>query len=112
VSVTTGSGCQWTAVSDRSWMSITSGGSGTGNGAVQVSLAPNTGEDRRTGTLSIAGHSVAVQEDGLGACTVDVSPGSAAVGAAPATGSFAISTAGHCQWTAVSTAPWARASIP
>ena len=70
VSVTTASHCTWTAVSDRGWMSITSGASGTGNGTVNVSLSPNPSETTRTGTLTIAGQTVAVQEEGLGACTV------------------------------------------
>ena len=40
VNVTTASQCAWTAVSDRGWMSITSGSNGTGNGVVNVSLTP------------------------------------------------------------------------
>ena len=36
VTVTAASHCAWTAASDRAWMSITSGASGTGGGVVNV----------------------------------------------------------------------------
>ena len=36
VNVTTAGHCTWSAVSDRTWISITSGASGTGNGVVNV----------------------------------------------------------------------------
>ena len=41
--VTTGAGCNWTAVSNDSWIQVTSGGSGTGNGTVGYSVDANSG---------------------------------------------------------------------
>jgi len=55
VSVTTQTGCAWTAVSNTSWITITSGSSGTGNGTVEYSVPRNTTDSNRTGTLTIAG---------------------------------------------------------
>jgi hypothetical protein len=55
VSVTTQSGCAWTAVSNASWITVTSGASGTGNGTVAFTVAANTTGADRTGTLTIAG---------------------------------------------------------
>jgi all-beta uncharacterized protein/BACON domain-containing protein len=55
VSVTTQSGCTWTAVSNASWITITSGSSGTGNDAVNFTVAANTTGNDRNGTLTIAG---------------------------------------------------------
>jgi hypothetical protein len=87
-------------------MSITSGASGTGSGMVNVNLTPNPSETTRTGTLTIAGQTVAVQEEGLGACTVEISPSSASFNKDSANGSFAVTAAAHCQWSATSSASW------
>src|SRR5437773_704606 len=42
VGVTAGSGCAWSVSNPNAWITITSGGSGTGNGAVSYTLAANT----------------------------------------------------------------------
>ncbi len=59
VNVITGSGCAWTAVSNVYWVTITSGSSGSGTGAVVYSVAANGGS-ARTGTLTIAGQTVQI----------------------------------------------------
>jgi hypothetical protein len=61
VAVTTQSGCDWTAVSKASWITVTTGSSGSGSGTVTFSVAANTGGDR-TGTLTIAGLTFTVTE--------------------------------------------------
>ncbi len=62
VSVTTQSECDWTATSnDTSWITVTSGVSGTGNGTVDYSVAANTGTSR-TGTMTIAGRTFTVNQ--------------------------------------------------
>ena len=106
VNVTTASHCTWTAISDRGWMSITSGSNGTGTGVVSVSLTPNPSEAARTGTLAIAGQSVAVREEGLGACTIELSPSSASFNKDAANGSFVVAAPAHCQWSATSNSAW------
>jgi hypothetical protein len=62
ISVTTQSGCAWTAARAASWMSITSGGSGTGSGTVAYSVAANTTESSRTAASTIAGLSFTVTQ--------------------------------------------------
>jgi hypothetical protein len=47
-------GCDWTALSNAPWITINSGGSGSGNGTVDYSVAPNAGITPRIGTMSIA----------------------------------------------------------
>jgi hypothetical protein len=106
VNVTAASHCTWTAVSDRGWMTITSGSNGSGNGVVNVSLTANTTEAVRTGTLTIAGQAVAVREDGREACTIAISPSSASFGQDNATGSFAVTAPAHCEWAATSHSGW------
>jgi YD repeat-containing protein len=65
VSVTASSGCSWSAGSIESWITITSGGSGNGNGTVNYSLIPNTSISYRTGTMTIAGKSFLVNQAGV-----------------------------------------------
>jgi V8-like Glu-specific endopeptidase len=55
VNVTTQSGCPWTTTSNASWITITSGSSGNGNGAVTYTVEENTGTSNRIGTMTIAG---------------------------------------------------------
>jgi hypothetical protein len=87
-------------------MSITSGANGTGNGVVNVNLTANPSETARGGTLTIAGQSVSVQEEGLGACTIELSPSSASFNKDRATGNFAVAAPAHCQWSATSNSVW------
>jgi hypothetical protein len=54
VSVTAGAGCGWTAASDASWLTITSGSSGSGNGTVNYSVAANSGS-QRSGVITVSG---------------------------------------------------------
>ena len=61
VDVTTGAGCAWTAVSNVSWIAITSGSNGSGNGTVGYSVAANGGGSR-TGGLTIAGLTLTVTQ--------------------------------------------------
>ncbi len=62
VAVTVASGCSWTATRSGSWMTITSGASGTGNGTVRYRVATNTGSSSRTGTLTVAGQPVIITQ--------------------------------------------------
>ena len=61
VNVTTAAGCAWTASSNATWIVITGGASGTGNGTVTFAVATST-TGARTGTLTIAGQTATVQQ--------------------------------------------------
>jgi hypothetical protein len=105
VTVAAASQCTWTATSDRGWMSV-AGASGSGGGTVNVTVTPNSTIGVRTGTLTVAGQAVSVRQDGLEPCTLDISPSTASFTKDSATGSFAVSAPGHCQWSATSGAAW------
>jgi hypothetical protein len=63
VNVTAPAGCGWTATSNASWLTITGGASGSGNGTVMYSVAVYIGHPKkRTGTLTIAGRTFTVQQ--------------------------------------------------
>ncbi len=76
VSVTAASGAKWWAASsDPSWVNITSGSSGNGDGTVTYSVAPNPGA-ARTGTLIIAGHTFIInQQDASSALPISLEVG-------------------------------------
>ncbi len=65
VSVTAGTGCGWTSVSNAAWISITSGATGSGSGTVSYSISTNSGSDARTGSLTIAGQTVQINQLGV-----------------------------------------------
>jgi hypothetical protein len=65
ITVTTQTGCVWTAVSQDSWIVVTSGGTGTGNGSVHLTIAPNVVFAGRAGTVVIGGKVVTVIQEGV-----------------------------------------------
>jgi hypothetical protein len=100
VGVTSGTGCTWTAVSNvPSWVTITSGGSGSGNGTVNYSVAANTGQ-QRTGTLTLGGQTFTVTQSAAPE-TISTpslsgpSGGGIPVGTYPYTASGSVSNFGH-----------------
>jgi all-beta uncharacterized protein/BACON domain-containing protein len=66
VAVTTAGTCPWTATSNVPWITIVSGGSGTGNGVVTYAVATNLTGASRTGTLTIAGLIYSVPQGRMG----------------------------------------------
>ena len=65
VSVTSPDDCNWTATSDDDWITVTSGDSGNGSGTVVYSVAANPDASSRTGTITIAGETFTVTQDGI-----------------------------------------------
>ena len=102
VAVSTAAGCPWGATSHASFITITAGVSGSGNGTVTLSVARNTG-GARTGTATIGGQTFMVNQ----ACPALISPTSRAVGAGVYTQqTVVVTTIGGCTWTATSHASW------
>ncbi len=63
IAVTTGPSCPWTATTTSSFITILSGGSGTGSGSVFIAIPDNPGQPR-TGTVTIAGQTFTVNQAG------------------------------------------------
>jgi hypothetical protein len=106
VSVTTTSGCNWTATSnDPSFITITGGAGGTGNGTVNYAIAANTTAIPRSGTLSIAGQPFIVSQDGIN-CSFSLSSNSQNYNASGGPGSVNVTATTGCAWTAASNASW------
>jgi YVTN family beta-propeller protein len=65
VNVITQAGCGWTASSDStSWLTVTAGSAGTGNGTVSFAVTANPGTASRTGHLTIGGQTFTVTQAG------------------------------------------------
>ena len=100
--VTAPTGCAWTGVSNNtSWLTVTSGASGSGGGSVGFSAAANASTTQRSGTLTIGGQTLTVTQAGA-ACTYAINPTSQSVVAAGGTGSTTVTTLAGCAWTGVS----------
>ncbi len=98
--------CTWTASSNQSW-TIVSPTSGTGNGTVSVTAAPNTSTSTLTGSISVANQLITVTEIGVTGCVYTVSPLSVAFPGNGGTSLLTITTSfPTCSWTATSAAPW------
>jgi len=106
VEVRTTAGCAWTASSSASWIGVASGGSGSGNGAVRLAVAANTGP-ARTGTVTIAGQFFSVEQAAAPApCAYTIAPTLRSVGARADEVTVEVRTAAGCAWTASSNASW------
>lgn len=105
VSVSAASGCNWTAISNASWITVTSGNSGSGNGSVTYSVSANSSTNSRSGTLTVAGQTVTITQAGI-SCSYTVSPASQSFGAAGGSGTVSVSTSSGCTWTASTNVSW------
>jgi hypothetical protein len=64
ISVIADNGCAWTAASADSFITVTSGASGTANGTVSYAISANANANTRTGTITIAGQPFTVTQLG------------------------------------------------
>jgi len=106
LSVTAGTGCTWTAVSNNtSWITVTGGASGAGNGTVTYSVIANGSTSQRSGSLTVAGQNIGVTQSGT-TCSFTVTPTTQSIGSGggPATATVTPNV-NTCQWTATSNAP-------
>lgn len=110
VSVLASAGCNWTAASNVSWIVISSGSSGSGNGTVEYSVACTALlGGSRMGTLTIAGQTFTVDQalQLLGPpCPVTFTPSGQSFSAGAGTSSFSVSADCTCLWSATSNANW------
>ncbi len=99
------SDCNWTATSsDPSWISITSGFSGPGNGTVYYSVQAKNDSGSRYGSITIGGNSHSITQTG---CTYSLNDYSNFFGATGGSSSFnVLTTHSGCTWTASGNRSW------
>jgi hypothetical protein len=108
VTVNAPAGCSWNATAGASWITISGGASASGPGSVAYSLSPNTGTDQRSAPLTIAGQTLTVRQQGrtTATCSYTLSHDRQDFGPGSGSGSFIVSTAADCSWSATSDSPW------
>jgi hypothetical protein len=106
------SSCAWTAASSASFITITSGTSGSGNGSVNYSIAANTGATR-AGSIQIGTAIVNFAQSGALApvgCTVTLSATTAKINSSGGSVNIDVTAASTCGWTAASNSSFLTAS--
>jgi hypothetical protein len=107
--------CPWTAVSNSDFLAVVTGAAGTGSGTVGYTVSPNAAgtpklnPPSRTGTLTVAGRTFTIAQEGTLACTYVVTPTSISAANTGGTYSAAVSATNpntDCSWTAVSHDSW------
>jgi hypothetical protein len=101
-SVTTGTGCVWSAASQDAWITF-SQPSGSGSAQVQFTVAANNGPPRSQ-SLTIAGRTIGVNQSSP--CSWAFAPPSHEFGPGGGLGNVLVFVTGGCNWTAVSTVDW------
>lgn len=97
--------CRWTATSnDPDWLTITSGGSGTGDDTIKLEADPNNHTSARTGTISIAGSLLTVDQPA--GCSAEVTPLEASYPGDGGTGNLEVTAPDGCGWTITSGIYW------
>ncbi|HXR77418.1 MAG TPA: SBBP repeat-containing protein [Bryobacteraceae bacterium] len=110
VNVITQAGCHWIAVPGVSWLAVSSGSSGMGNGTVQLMAEPNSGIER-SGVVSIAGNSYTVVQPV--ACQVTLSANSQRFEADGGSDQFSAFTSPECALpAAVTSQQWIHVKSP
>jgi hypothetical protein len=102
--------CQWSATSSALWVAVTSGGQGSGNGAVGYSLERNRDVNGRTATITVADRTFTVTQAGdppalvcdYSVTPVEFTPCMSVSYSMTAT----VTTQPGCTWTAEPDAAW------
>jgi hypothetical protein len=102
--------CAWTGASGDAWIGITGTAGGTGSGPLSYTVASQTATTRRTGTLTVAGTTVTIDQAAAAPpppCSFTVAPTALTVPLLGATGrEIQVTTRSDCTWTAVSNDNW------
>ncbi len=88
-----------------SWITITSGSTGTGNGTVNYTVAANAGTSQRTGTITVNGQVHTITQSGTSPCTYSMSTNSNNIGQGTGSTNFFMNAPSGCAWSAVSDSP-------
>jgi uncharacterized protein (TIGR03437 family) len=98
------SGCQRAVSSNVSWITISFGQEGTGNGTAGYTVQPNATPSQRIGSISVAGQTFIVTQSSV--CLYTLTPGQTTVPVNGGTGMFTVTTTAGCAWAAQSSVDW------
>jgi hypothetical protein len=107
-----GTGCTWNATQVDSWITLASGtGTGSGSGSVNLNFGPNSNGSSRTGTMTIAGQTLTVNEAGAN-CTFSLSSPGTTLGSSGGAASFNVTALNGCAWSADTGPGWISPTAP
>jgi len=108
IRITTALNCAWGAGTTANWITFRSATTGSGNGAVEISVAANPSTTSpRSAVVTVAGQQVTVTQNPAPACTYSISPVSVSAPAGGGPGSVTVTATGTgCTWNATSNANW------
>jgi uncharacterized protein (TIGR03437 family) len=98
-------GCKWTAASDTPWISISFGSSGVLGGTVGYTVNPNPSVNQRVGSITVSGRVFQITQTGA-SCSTSLPSSSTTFNASGGSGSFTVSTAEGCSWSAQASVSW------
>lgn len=110
VSVTGPSGCSWTATgATATWLTVVAG-AGSGSGSFTLRTAANTSTAQRTASVTVAGQTVLVTQNGAAPCAFSVNQTAQSFTAAGGQNSVTVTTGSTCTWSASADSPWITVS--
>ena len=103
--------CDWTADPSASWIVVTAGKQGQGDGTVAYRVVENVDPVSRHGSIAVSGQSVQIAQEPA-PCRFSVSPTQLNVPSSGADVSVDVRTHSACSWTASPSASWATVAPP
>ena len=104
VIVAAADGCAWSAVSSASWLTVTAGATGLGNGMISYAVADNPSQDERIATLAVGESTFALSQ--TGGCIYTMTPTSQGFNPPGGNGTIAVTAPPGCAWTATRSGSW------
>jgi uncharacterized repeat protein (TIGR01451 family)/CSLREA domain-containing protein len=105
IAVTFPAGCGWTVASNASWITITSGNLGSGNGMVTYTITANDTGSPRMGTITVAGLTFTVTQS-ISNCSYSLAASQISFNPSAATASLEVTSPAGCTWKAMSDSSW------
>ncbi len=99
IRVTAPSGCTWTAVSNASWLLITSNSTGAASGTVNYSVSANSTANSRSGTQTVAGKLFTVNQQGASPTAFTITATAGTNGSLSPSGAVAVPPGGAQTFT-------------
>ena len=111
IAVTATPACGWVSSNANSWITLTSGASGIGNGSVNYSVAANSSGIARTGAVQIADQWFTLSQPGV-TCAYSISPTTQTYATGPGGGQVSVTATPGCTWATSNTNGWISVSMP
>ncbi len=109
--VASSSSCVRNAVSTVDWIVIVLGQTGTGDGSIGFTVAPNSTEPTRTGAIMVGAQSVMINEAGP-PCNFAINPSLVNIPALGQSGTVSLTGLSGCSWTVSSFSTWLQVTSP